>query len=68
VAFAVGKLLSDYVPTMANWSWPVLFLVGAVLTTLVTELPGIGWIFGFASIVYGLGGTLWLMYSRRHVA
>ncbi|MDF2627004.1 MAG: hypothetical protein K0R39_835 [Symbiobacteriaceae bacterium] len=68
VAWAVGKLLGDYLPAMQNWSWPVLFLVGAVLTTLVVELPGIGWIFGFVSVVYGLGGALWLMYSRRTAA
>lgn len=68
VAYTVGRLLGDYVPAMQNWSWPVLFLVGAVLTTLVVEVPGIGWLFGFASVVYGLGGSLWLIYSRRHAA
>lgn len=68
VSYAVGKLLGDYVPQMQNWSWPVLFLVGAVLTTVATELPYVGWVLGFASILYGLGGALWLVYDRRRVA
>jgi cytoskeletal protein CcmA (bactofilin family) len=68
VSYAVGKLLGDYVPQMQNWSWPLLFLIGALLTTIAVELPYIGWVFGFASVLYGLGGALWLVYSRRHVA
>lgn len=68
VAYAVGKLLGDYVPQMQNWSWPVLFLVGALLTTIAVELPYIGWVMGFASLLYGLGGALWLLYNRRHAA
>jgi len=68
VSFTVGKLLGDRVPFMANWTWPALFLVGAVLTTAANQIPGFGWLCALATFLYGFGGILWTLFVRRPVA
>ncbi|HWI62004.1 MAG TPA: polymer-forming cytoskeletal protein [Symbiobacteriaceae bacterium] len=68
VSYAVGKLLGDRVPFMANWNWTALFLVGAILTTAVVSVPGAGWLFGTAFVLYGFGGVLWMLFARQRTA
>lgn len=68
VAWTAGRLLADYVPAMASWSWPVIFLVGALLTTLLVAIPGIGWLFGAAAVFYGIGGIGYLMFAKGTAA
>jgi hypothetical protein len=67
-SFAAARLVADRVETMRSWAWPVLFLVGALVTTVLTILPGFGWIFKAAFLFYGLGGVLWLIVRRPSVA
>lgn len=68
VAWSLGKLLEERVPFMQNWAWPLVFLIGAMLTTLLVELPGMGGLFGLAWLLYGLGGLWYLITTRRQVA
>ena len=68
VSWTAGRLLANYVPAMTDWSWPVIFLVGALLTTLLTIIPGVGWIFGTAAVFYGIGGIGYLVFSKQTAA
>lgn len=67
VAWSVGRLLADRVPALETQSWPVLFLAGAVLTTLLAEVPYLGGIISAAMLFYGLG-TIWLLITNRERA
>lgn len=67
VAWSVGRLLADRVPELQYQSWPVLFLTGAVLTTLLMEIPIVGRITTAASLFFGLG-TIWLLVTKRNRA
>lgn len=64
VAWAVGRFLADRVPGLETQAWPVLFLAGAVLTTLLVEVPYLGGIMTAAMLFYGLG-TIWLLITNR---
>jgi hypothetical protein len=64
VSWTAGKLLADRVEGFRNLPWPVIFLMGAFLTTVVTALPGLGCLFGFGALVYGLGGLYYLMIQQ----
>jgi len=64
VSWTVGRLLGDTVEQLRNLSWPVLFLIGALLTSVVVAVPGFGWLFGLTALVYGLGGIYYLMTQR----
>lgn len=64
VSWTVGKLLADKVERFRNASWPVIFLMGAILTTVATALPAVGCLFGFAALLYGLGGLYYLTIQR----
>lgn len=68
VAWAVGQLLAERVDFMQGWGWPLVFLTGAVLTSLVTMVPGIGALAGFLFICYGLGGIYYLAFGRPRTA
>ncbi|HYG59537.1 MAG TPA: polymer-forming cytoskeletal protein [Symbiobacteriaceae bacterium] len=68
VSWAVGKLLGDHISGMGNWSWPLTFLVGSLLTTLVVNVPAVGWMFATAAVLYGIGGVGYLTFSKRTVA
>jgi cytoskeletal protein CcmA (bactofilin family) len=66
-SFAAARLLADQLDFMRNWAWPVLFAAGALVTTVLTQLPGFGWFFTAAFLFYGLGGVLWLIVRRPQV-
>ncbi|HYF93011.1 MAG TPA: hypothetical protein VD969_12305 [Symbiobacteriaceae bacterium] len=68
VAYTVGKLMGEYVPFMAGWNWPLLYVVGAVVVVGLKAIPGIGWFFGLTSLLYGLGGMLWLLGGKHKAA
>lgn len=68
VSYSLAKLLSDRIGFMANWSWPLLFLAGAILTSLLTVVPAVGWVFTFAFLLYGLGGMVWLANPKNRAA
>jgi len=42
----------------------VIFLAGAVVTTVLTKLPYISFACGFVAVVYGLGGLLYALVNR----
>jgi cytoskeletal protein CcmA (bactofilin family) len=65
VSWSVGKLIAERVSRLSDVSWPLLFLGGALLTTLVTQIPWVHGIFGFAFLIYGLGGLALTIWSRR---
>lgn len=64
IAWGAGSLLAERVPALQNQSWPVLLLIGALLTTILMEVPFFGGIVAAASLCYGLG-TIWLMITER---
>lgn len=64
VSWTAGKLLADKVEGFRNFPWPVIFLMGAFLTTVAIALPGVGCLFGFGALLYGLGGLYYLMIRR----
>jgi len=64
VSWTAGKLLADRVEGFRNLRWQVIFLMGAFLTTVVIALPGVGCLFGFVALLYGLGGLYYLMIQR----
>jgi hypothetical protein len=68
VSWTVGKLLTDKVARFRSLRWPVVFLMGAFLTSVVTALPGVGCLFRLAALLYGLGGLYYLMISGLHKA
>jgi hypothetical protein len=68
VSWTLGKLLEERASFMNGWSWPLIFLVGAVLTTLLAQIPGMGWFFGLAWLLYGLGGLYYLIARRPAAA
>lgn len=65
VSWSVASLLGERVEFMKGWTWPLLFLAGALLTTLVGMAPGIGWLFKTAFVLYGLGGVIFLMGRKK---
>lgn len=67
VAWSVGRLLADRVPLLQGQAWPMLFFTGALLTTLLAEVPLIGPIVGAGMLFYGLG-TIWLLATNREPA
>ncbi|HWI65397.1 MAG TPA: polymer-forming cytoskeletal protein [Symbiobacteriaceae bacterium] len=64
VSWTAGKLLADRVERFRNLSWPVIFLMGAILTSAVVAVPGVGCLFGFIALLYGLGGLYSLLIQR----
>lgn len=64
VSWSVGRLLADRVSALQTQSWPVLFLIGALLTTILAEVPYLGGIVTVAMLLYGLG-TCWLLITNR---
>lgn len=68
VSWTAGHLLAERVEGMRTWSWPLVFLVGALLTTLVTLVPGFGGLAGFLFVCYGLGGLYYLAFHRPRTA
>lgn len=68
VAWTVGKLLAERVEPLSRLSWPMLFLVGALLSTLLVELPVVGFVASLASLLYGLGGLYFALTQRGETA
>ncbi len=64
VSWSAGKLLADRVRGFRNLRWPVIFLIGAVLTTVAVALPIVGWLFSLVALFYGLGGLYYLTIQR----
>jgi cytoskeletal protein CcmA (bactofilin family) len=65
VSWTVGNLLTQNVEAMRTWAWPLVFLTGAVLTTVAVHMPFFGGILGFVALLYGLGGVYHLILSAR---
>lgn len=64
VSWTAGRLLADRVEGFRNLQWPVIFLIGAVLTTVAVALPIVGWLFSIVALFYGLGGLYYLTIQR----
>jgi cytoskeletal protein CcmA (bactofilin family) len=67
VAWAAGRLLADRVPALRAQNWAVLFLLGALITTVLTQLPIVGVGVTVAALLYGMGG-LWFTATERREA
>lgn len=68
VSFSVGQLLSTRLTALENLRWPLLFLVGAVVTTVLIELPWLGGALGAVAVFYGLGGLFFILMQREQAA
>ncbi len=64
IAWTTGRFLADHVEALQEQSWPVLFVVGALLTTVLMQLPVVGGILGAAAVFYGLGGLYYALIRR----
>ncbi|MDB4893913.1 MAG: hypothetical protein JWN15_175 [Firmicutes bacterium] len=67
VAWAAGRLLADRVPGLRRQSWAALFILGALITTVLTQLPIVGSVVAFGALLYGMGG-LWFTATERREA
>lgn len=64
VSWAVGRLLADQIEPLRNQAWPLLFLLGALLTTVAVEVPFVGILVAMATVFYGLGGLFFAFVER----
>lgn len=64
VSWSAGKFLADRVEGFRNLRWPMIFVIGAVLTTVAVALPIVGWLFSLVALLYGLGGLYYLTIQR----
>lgn len=67
VAWAAGRLLADRVPGLREQNWAVLFILGALITTVLTMVPVVGGVVAFAALLYGLGGLYFTAADRKEV-
>ncbi len=68
LAYALAHLLADRIEPLRGQNWAVLFVTGAVLTTILTELPIVGPLFTLAALFYGLGGLWFALIQREEAA
>ncbi|HEY3366707.1 MAG TPA: polymer-forming cytoskeletal protein [Symbiobacteriaceae bacterium] len=68
LSFTVGRLVADRVGEMRGWNWALLFVGGALVTTVLVQLPIVGGILAFAGVLYGLGGLYYTLFDRRQAA
>lgn len=64
VSWSVGEMLSERVGFLRNQNWAPLFLVGALITTVLTQIPYVQVLARAAAVLYGLGG-LWFLATQR---
>lgn len=62
VSWAVGQLLAERVGVLQNRHWVVIFLLGALITTLLTAIPVFQVAAKAAFLFFGLGG-LWFLWA-----
>lgn len=55
ISWSAGKLLADRVDVLNNLSWPFLFVLGTLITTVLVEVPYLGGGVAVVSVAYGLG-------------
>lgn len=67
LAWTAGRLIADRWEWLGRQHWALLFLVGAIATTLLTSIPFVGGTLGFIAVLYGLGG-LFYAYAHRKPA
>lgn len=68
LAMAVGQILSDRLDLLKNQGWAVLFILGAFVTTILVELPILGYVLAIAAVLYGLGGLILAAVQRPSAA
>jgi hypothetical protein len=68
LSFTVGRLVAGRVGVMRGWNWALLFVAGALVTTVLVHVPFVGWILAFAGVLYGLGGLYYTLLDRRQAA
>jgi cytoskeletal protein CcmA (bactofilin family) len=64
LSFSVGRLIADRWQWLGGQHWAMIFLIGALVTTLLTEIPLISFALGFIAVLYGLGG-LFYAYTEK---
>lgn len=64
LSWTAGRLIADRWSWLGGQHWAVIFLAGAIVTTLLTELPFIRFACSFVAVVYGLGGLLFALTNR----
>lgn len=61
LSWTVGRLVADRWTWLGTQHWVVIFLAGALITTIMVE--ALGFAAGFIAVIYGLGG-LYFAYIR----
>lgn len=64
LSWTAGRLIADRWAWLGSQHWAMIFLIGAIVTTILTALPFVDFAFGFLAVVYGLGG-LYYALSRK---
>jgi len=65
VSWSVATLVADRAEPLHGLNWAVLFLLGALVTTLLVALPVVGPIIRFLGLLYGLGGLYFAVLQQR---
>lgn len=64
ISWTVGRFLGDTIPAMRELSWQALFVIGALATTLMIEIPVLGNLAAFGALIFGLGGLYYVILQR----
>lgn len=64
LSWTVGRLVADRWAWLDRQHWAIIFLAGALATTLLTELPYVGFTVKIVAMGYGLGGLLYALADR----
>ncbi len=61
LAWTAGRLVADRWEWLSSQHWAIIFLAGALVTTLLTWVPGVG----FIAVAYGLGGLYYAFQQSK---
>lgn len=64
-SWTVGHFLATQVESFKDLHWTVLFLLGAVATTALVQIPIVGHLVAWALVFYGLGGMYFTIVQRE---
>ena len=68
VSWSVARLVADRAEPLRGLNWAVLFLLGALITTLVVALPVVGPMIRVLGLLYGLGGLYFAILQQGRQA
>lgn len=64
LSWTAGRLIADRWAWLGGQHWVLIFLVGALATTILTALPFVRFAFSFLAVIYGLGGLYFALTQK----